>query len=196
MRAQSAVIGVMLFFVSMIIMGAMFLWIVSKTIKLLDAGRMEIEFLTRKAQERIEVGWKFEPAGRGMYYPVLVINNTGPVPVDIVRIHAGIRGKWPSKYWWPKYYEGPWILQPNITVPVGCSREIKIDHTVNLELVKKWYRDNMTRILQARILTSYGNVFITVYVPWKSPSPSNGGGFNTILFCWSALDWMDVENNI
>jgi len=194
MRGQAAVIGVALFFIAMIIMGAVFLSLVSKTMKLLDASRKEIEFLTRKAQENLEMTWEFTPAGNNMYYPVLVINNTGLVPVTIIQIHAGIREKDPGQYWWPKYYDGPWILQPNVTIPVGGGTTIKINHPVNLEQIKQWFRDNMTRILQARILTSYGNVFTTVYVP-KSPHPNINSEHGILLFYWSALDWMDVENN-
>lgn len=51
----------------------------------------------------------------------------------------------------------------------------------------------MTRILEARILTRYGNVFRSVYVPKPGLEKGNPGGFSTMLFYWSAVDWMDVE---
>ncbi len=193
MRGQAVVIGVALFFIAMIIVGAVFLSLVSKTMKLLNASRREIELLTRKAKENLEVAWKFTPAGNNMYYPILVINNTGSIPVTIIRVHVGIREKDPSQYWWPKYYDGPWILQPNATISVGGSTTIKINHPVNLEQIKQWYRDKMTKILEARIVTRYGNVFRTIYVPRPRLRPKSG--YNTILFYWSAHDWMDVENS-
>ena len=60
MRAQSTVIGMALFVIAMIFAGALFLSLVAKTARLLDAGRREIEFLTRKARESLEVVWGWD----------------------------------------------------------------------------------------------------------------------------------------
>lgn len=85
-----------LFVIAMIFSGAVFLSLVAKTTQLLDADRREMEFLTRKAKENLKIAWKSTPTNNNMYYPVLVINNTGSVPITIIRIHARIREKDPS----------------------------------------------------------------------------------------------------
>ncbi len=62
--------------------------------------------------------------------------------------------------------------------------------------LRQWYLNNMTKILEARILIRRGNVFYSVYIPkpWNKTINYNPHK-NTLLFYWSALDWMDVENN-
>ncbi len=59
-RAQSTIIGMALLVIAMVFAGAVFLSLVAKTARLLDAGRREIEFLTEKAKKDlggfVEVG--------------------------------------------------------------------------------------------------------------------------------------------
>ncbi len=195
MRGQSAVIGTMLFFVAMILVGAIFLSLISKTVKLLDAGRMEIEFLTRKAQESLKVVWDWDMVSAMEGYPKLIINNTGPVPIHIVQVRLSIREKGPDRFWWPKIVQGPWIIAEDKDLPVGGSLVIKASQKLNRKQIEDWYKNNMTRILEARIVTRYGNVFRTIYVP-RPPKSGLKPGYHTILFYWSALDWMDTENNV
>ncbi|MCD6300687.1 MAG: hypothetical protein J7L82_01290 [Staphylothermus sp.] len=91
MRAQSTVIGMALFVIAMIFTGAVFLSLVAKTARLLDAGRREIEFLTEKAKEDLGVSWRWEPVVGSQGYPILVINNTGSIPLEIVQVRVSLR---------------------------------------------------------------------------------------------------------
>ncbi len=182
-----------LFFIAMIIMGAVYLSLVFKTMKLLDASRKEIELLTRKAQENIKITWgRWDMVSPTEGYPKLIINNTGSVPVHVVQVVLEIREKQGNK--WPVIVQGPWIIARKIDLPVGNSITIKANQKLNRKLIENWYKNNMIRILEARILTSTGNVFITIYNP-KPPRSNLKPGMNTMLFYWSAADWMDVENN-
>ncbi|NPA98527.1 MAG: hypothetical protein GXO43_04020, partial [Crenarchaeota archaeon] len=172
MRAQAAVIGIALFFIAMIIMGAVYLSLVSKTMKLLDASRKEIELLTRKAEENLKITWgRWDMVSSTMGYPSLIINNMGSVPVHIVQVILEIRERQGSR--WPLIAQGPWIIAKNMDLPVGGSITIESSQLLNRTEIIQWYRNNMTRILEARILTSTGNIFITIYNPLRPPTPGS-----------------------
>ncbi len=194
MRGQAAVIGVALFFIAMIIMGAVFLSLVSKTVKLFRAEEMSLKYLERRAQESLKIVWGWDMVSATEGYPKLIINNTGSVPIHIVQVRLSIREKDPDRLSWSKIVQGPWIIAEDRDLPVGGSLVIKANQKLNRKQIEYCYKNNMTRILEARIVTRYGNVFRTVYVP-RPPKSGLKPGYNTILFYWSAYDWMDVKNN-
>ncbi len=194
MRAQSTVIGMALFVIAMIFTGAVFLSLVAKTARLLDAGRREIEFLTEKAKEDLGVSWRWEPVVGSQGYPILIINNMGSIPVEIVQVRVSLRKR--SGDMWPYIVQGPWIVATNKSLGVGETIKVKVNHILDWNQLRQWYLNNMTKILEARILTRRGNVFRSVYVPTPPPHPRMKPEFNAILFYWSALDWMDIENTV
>lgn len=191
MRGQATVIAFTLFTIAMIVVGALFLSLIAKQNRLFEAQKREIELLSRMAKEDLVVSWSWDMVAVSMGYPKLVINNTGSVPIDIVQVRLSIREKEGDR--WPRIVQGPWVIANNIHIPIGGSITIKSNHLLDREEIESWYRNNMTRILEARILTSYGNVFRSVYVPKHGLEEGNPGGFSTMLFYWSAVDWMDVE---
>ncbi len=195
MRAQSTVIGMALFVIAMIFTGAVFLSLVAKTARLLDAGRKEIEFLTEKAKEDLGVSWRWEPVVGSQGYPILVINNTGSIPVEIVQVRVSLRKR--NGDMWPHIVQGPWIVAANKSLGVGETIKVKVNHILDWNQLRQWYLNNMTKILEARILTRRGNVFRSVYIPKPWNKTINYNPYmNTLLFYWSALDWMDIETNV
>ncbi len=192
MRGQATVIAFALFTIAMIVVGALFLSLVAKQNRLFEAQRREIELLSRMAKEDLVVSWSWDMVTGSMGYPKLVINNTGSVPIDIVQVRLSIREKEGDR--WPRIVQGPWVIAENKHIPIGGSITIKANHLLDRKRIEDWYRNNMTRILEARILTRSGNVFRSVYVPLVPRGEETPSGLSTILFYWTAADWMDIEN--
>lgn len=180
MRGQASVIGMALFMIAMIFMTIMHMGLVYKTNQLLDAGRKRAELVAERARENLNITWRFDRT-----HPYIVVENTGSIPLKIILVRFEIRKKqgdsWPEIENYNDISENRWLA-------VGG----KATYYQNLFTREQVERNYDNRILEVRILTERGNVFVSICKPIKTPESRF---YNTILFYWSAIDWMDIENN-